>query len=155
MCRPVPSGEQRRRADGGRAPGRRWSLASGTKRQKNALIVETCGLGCAHERFTRTFYELGHLAMISFGWSFFHGLLAVFLSSRTVGRVENHPVSSWPDLSWHLRSFESFGWVERGPYPGFRGAAPASGRVAAYGFRSGRAVIYDCAQGPENLHGDS
>lgn len=117
MCRPVPSGEQRRRADGGRAPGRRWSLASGTKRQKNALIVETCGLGCAHERFTRTFYELGHLAMISFGWSFFHGLLAVFLRSRTVGRVENHPVSSWPDLSWHLRSFESFGWVERGAVP--------------------------------------
>lgn len=47
----------------------------------------------------------------------FHGLRAIFLSSRTVGRVENHPVSSWPDLSWHLRSFESFGRVERGAVP--------------------------------------
>lgn len=38
----------------------------GTKRQKNAPIVESCGLGCTHERFARTFYELEHLAMITF-----------------------------------------------------------------------------------------
>ena len=34
----------------GRAPGRRGALASGTKRQKNALMVDSCGFGHTHER---------------------------------------------------------------------------------------------------------
>lgn len=66
----------------------------------------TCG-------FTRTFRELELLAMIAFGWSSSRGLRAIFLSSRTVDRVEGHPVPSWLDLSRCLRSFESYGWAER------------------------------------------
>ena len=100
-------------------------------------------LTCA---FTRTFRELELLAMIAFGWSSSRGLRAIFLSSRTVDRVEGHPVPSWLDLSLGVFGLSNLMVGPKGgPYPGSRGTAPCPGRVGAYGFRSGRAVIRDRA----------
>lgn len=64
--------------------------------------------------------------MIVFGWSSSRGLRAIFLSSRTVDRVEGHPVPSWLDLFRRLRSFESYGWAERWTVPRISGYGAAS-----------------------------